>query len=58
MTRSLGPAGFSGPAMAIASTRLRDAVAASLAVASLSLCLMVTLAMLSSKLGAAMPIPV
>ena len=58
MTRSLGPAGFSGPAVAIASMRLRDAVAASLAIASLSLCLMVTLAVLSSKLSGAMPVPV
>ena len=57
MTRSSGVAGFSRPAVAVASPRLRDAVAASLAVASLSLCLMVTLAVLSSKLGAGMPFP-
>jgi hypothetical protein len=41
----------------VASKRLLDAVAASLAIASLSLCLMVTLTVLSSKLGAALPIP-
>jgi hypothetical protein len=41
----------------VASPRLRDAVAASLAIASLSLCLIVTITVLSSKLGAAMPIP-
>ncbi len=58
MTRSSGPAGFTSPAADVASDRLRDAVAASLAIASLSLCLMVTLAVLSSKLGAVMPIPI
>jgi hypothetical protein len=57
MTRSSGPAGFSSPAVAVASTRLMDAVAASLAIASLSLCLMVTLTVLSSRLGAGVPIP-
>jgi hypothetical protein len=57
MTRSIGPAGFTGPAVAVASTRLRGAVAASLAIASLSLCLMVTLTVLSNKFGAGMPIP-
>ena len=57
MTRSSGVAGFSRPAVAAASPRLRDAVAASLAIASLSLCLMVTLTVLSSKLGAGMPFP-
>jgi hypothetical protein len=34
-----------------------DAVAASLAIASLSLCLMVTLTVLSSKLGAGVLVP-
>jgi hypothetical protein len=57
MPRSYGPAGFTSPAGAVASTRLRDAVAASLAIASLSLCMMVALAVLSSKLGSGMPIP-
>ncbi len=57
MTRSSGPAGFTSPAAADASSRLRDVVAVSLAIASLSLCLMVTLAVLSSKLGSGMPIP-
>jgi hypothetical protein len=57
MTRSVGPAGFTSPAVAVASRRLLDAVAASLAIASLSLCLMVTLTLLSSKLGAGLPIP-
>ena len=58
MTRSSGPSGFNSPARAVASTRLRDAVAASLAIASLSLCLMVTLAMLSGKFGLGVPFPV
>jgi hypothetical protein len=57
MTRSSGPAGFSGPAMAVASSKLRHAVAASLAIASLSLCLIVTLTVLANKLGAGIPIP-
>jgi hypothetical protein len=57
MTRSSGAAGFTGSAVAVASPRLIDAVAATLAIASLSLCLMVTLTVLSSKIGAAMPIP-
>jgi hypothetical protein len=57
MTRSSGPAGFFNPGVAVASIRLREAVAASLAIASLSLCLMVTLTVLSSKLGAGLPIP-
>lgn len=57
MTRSSGAAGFTSPVAAVASSRLRDAVAASLAIASLSLCLVVTLAALSSKLGLGMPIP-
>jgi len=56
MIRS-GTAGFTSPAVAVASPRLRDAVAASLAIASLSLCLIVTITVLSSKLGAAMSIP-
>ncbi len=55
MTRSSGPSGFNGPAADVASNRLRDAVAASLAIASLSLCVVVALAMLSSKFGANLP---
>ena len=57
MTRSSGPPGFTSPAVAVASTRLLDAVAASLAIASLSLCLMVTLTVLFGKIGSGMPIP-
>lgn len=57
MTRSSGVAGFTNPAVAVASPRLMDAVATSLAVASFSLCLVVTLTVLSNKLGAAIPLP-
>jgi hypothetical protein len=57
MPRSSGPAGFTSPAVVVASPRLMDAVAASLAIASLSLCLMVTLTVLSSKLGAGVLVP-
>jgi hypothetical protein len=57
MPQSSGPAGFSGPSVDVASERLEDAVATSLAIASLSLCLMVTLTVLSGKLGAGLPFP-
>jgi len=57
MTRSSGTAGFSCPAAAVASPRLRHAVAVSLAIASASLCLVVTLIVLSNKLGAGLPLP-
>ena len=57
MARSSGAAGFTSPAVAVASPRLMDAVVASLAVASLSLCLIVTITVLSSKLATVMPIP-
>lgn len=57
MTRPSGPAGFNSPAVAVASSRLRDVVAASLAIASLSLCLMVTLSVLLGRLGAGMLVP-
>lgn len=56
MNRSSG-AGFSCRAVAVASSELRDAVAASLVIASLSLCLIVTLTVLSNKLGAGLPLP-
>ena len=57
MTRPSGTTGFSCRTVAVASPRLLDAVAASLAIASLSLCLMVTLTVLSNKLGAGLPLP-
>jgi hypothetical protein len=58
MIRSPGAAGFNGRLAPVASTRLIDAVAASLAIGSLSVCLIVTLTVLSIKVGMAMPIPV
>jgi hypothetical protein len=57
MNRSSGAVGFGCPTVAVASTRLRDAVAASLVIASVSLCLIVTLTVLSNKLGAGLPLP-
>jgi hypothetical protein len=57
MIRSPGTVGFSGRSAPVASSRLIDAVAASLAIGSLSLCLIVTLTVLSIKVSMAMPIP-
>jgi hypothetical protein len=57
MIRSPGAAGFSGRFAPVASSRLIDAVTASLAIGSLSLCLVVTLTLLSIKVSMAMPIP-
>jgi len=41
----------------VASSRLTDTVAASLAIGALSLCLIVTLTVLSIKVTMAMPLP-
>jgi hypothetical protein len=57
MKRSPGAAGFIGRSVPVASTRLMDAVAATLAIGSLSLCLIVTLTVLSIKVSMAMPLP-
>jgi hypothetical protein len=57
MTRSPGAAGFSGRCAPVASSRLTRTVAASLAIGSLSLCLIVTLTVLSIKVSMAMSIP-
>jgi hypothetical protein len=57
MTRSPGAAGFNRRSAPVASSRLTDAVAATLAIGSLSLCLAVTLTLLSIKISLAMPIP-
>jgi hypothetical protein len=51
-------AGFNGRPAPVASSRLTDAVAASLAIGSLSLCVIVALAALSIKVCMAMPVPV
>lgn len=48
--------GFGLRSARVASSRLTNAIAASLAVASLSLCLLVTVTALSIKVVAAMPI--
>jgi hypothetical protein len=58
MTRASGTAGFKGHPATVASSRLTNAVAASLAVAALSLCLIVTLTVLSTKATMAMGLPV
>jgi hypothetical protein len=58
MIRSPGAAGFNGRSAPVASSRLTDAVAATLAIGALSLCLIVTLTVLSIKISMAMPIPV
>jgi hypothetical protein len=57
MTGSPGAAGFDGRFARVASSRLTDAVAATLAIWSLSLCLIVTLTVVSIKVGMAMPVP-
>ena len=55
MMRSPGAAGFNGPAVGL--SRLTDAVAATLAIGSLSLGLILTLTVLSIKVSMAMPLP-
>ncbi|WP_174248013.1 hypothetical protein [Bradyrhizobium sp. S69] len=57
MRRSPGSVGFEDRSAPVASLRLHDVVAASLAIGSLSLCLIVTLTVFSLKIGMAMPIP-
>ena len=57
MIRSSGTAGFEGRPAPVASSWLTNAIAASLAIGALSLCLVVTLTVLSSKVTMAMPIP-
>jgi hypothetical protein len=57
MIWSSGAAGFDSRVVPIASSRLTQAVAASLAIGALSLCLIVTLTVFSTKVTLAMPIP-
>jgi hypothetical protein len=57
MIRSPRAAGFDSHAAPVASSRLTHAVAASLAIGSLSLCLIVALTVLSIKVSMAMPLP-
>ena len=57
MNRAPGTTGFQGRPASAASSRLTHAVAASLAIAALSLCLMVTLTVVSTKATMAMALP-
>jgi hypothetical protein len=57
MTRSSGAFGFQGRSAPVALSRLTHAVAGSLAIGGLSLCLIVALTVLSIKVSTAMPIP-
>lgn len=58
MIRASGTVGFQGRTDTVSSPRLTNAVAASLAVAAVSLCLIVTLTVLSTKATMAMGLPV
>lgn len=57
MIRSSGVVGFDNRPAPVASSRLTHAVAASLAVGALSLCLIVALTVLSINATMAMPLP-
>jgi hypothetical protein len=57
MIRSPGTAGFESRLAPVASSRLTNAIAASLAVGALSLCVVVTMTVLSIKATMAMPLP-
>jgi hypothetical protein len=57
MIRASGTAGFQRRPATVASSRLTHAVAASLAIAALSLCLIVTLTVISTKATMAMGMP-
>ena len=57
MIRSPGAAGFESRSAHVASSRVTDALAATIAIGGLSLCLIVTLTVLSIKVTMAMPIP-
>ncbi len=58
MIRAPGMVGFQSRSAIAASSRLTHAVAASLAIAALSLCLIVTLTVLTTKATMAMGLPV
>jgi len=58
MIRSPGSAGFGSRLAPVASSRLTNAIAAALAIGALSLCLVVTLTVLSINATLAMPIPI
>ena len=54
---SPGTAGLETRSVPVASSRLTSAIAASLAIGALSLCLVVALTVLSIKVTMAMPLP-
>jgi hypothetical protein len=58
MARSPGTTGFEVRSAPVASSRLTNAIAASLAIGTLSLCLVVALTVLSIRVTMAMPVPV
>jgi len=57
MIRSSGAVGFDGRTAPVALSRLTHAVAGTLAIGGLSLCLIVALTVLSIRVSMAMPIP-
>ncbi|UGY17516.1 hypothetical protein [Bradyrhizobium septentrionale] len=57
MTRWSGTAGFDGRPAPVASSRLTNAIAASLALGALTLCLVVAVTVLSSNIGMATAFP-
>jgi len=57
MIRSPGTAGFGSRPAPVASSRLTNAIAASLAIGTLSLCLVVSLTVLSIRVAMAVPVP-
>jgi hypothetical protein len=57
MIRSPGTVGFVSRPAPVASSRLTNAIAATLAIGALSLCLIVSLTVFSIKVSMAMPIP-
>ena len=57
MKRSPGAVGFNSPGAPAASSRLTDCVVAALTIGALSLCVIVTLTVLSIKISLAMPLP-
>ena len=57
MIRSPGTVGFVSRPAPVASSRLTNAIAATLAIGALSLCLVVTLTVLSIRVSMALPVP-
>ena len=57
MTRWSGTAGFQGRPAQVASSRLTNAIAASLALGALTLCMVIAVTVLSSNLSMATAIP-